>query len=112
MSPLTLCEYDVDCDPVADLSTEEGRAAHGVAMADLACPWLALMLAGDKVPSQQIAERLATEGHAGILVPSFAPGAVSDDINLVLWRWGSKLPTQVRVFDPEGRLPKNRKSWK
>lgn len=50
-------------------------------------------------------------GNAGILVPSYAPGATDGDYNLVLWRWGSSLPHQVNVFDPSGRLPKNQLSW-
>lgn len=112
MPPLTLCEYDVDCAPIADLAGDDGRAAHGAALADLACPWLALMLAGEKVPSQELASGLAAEGFAGTLVPSFFPGAGPDDVNLVLWHWGNALPTRVRVFDPDRRLPKNRDSWK
>jgi RES domain-containing protein len=51
-------------------------------------------------------------GHAGILVPSFAPGAGPDDHNLVLWRWGARRPHKIRVYDPSGRLPKNQLSWK
>lgn len=109
--PITLCDYDVDCEPVADLGNEEGRAAHNVTMAELGCPWLALMLDGKEVPSHEIAVRLQSEGYAGVLVPSFAPGARPDDLNLVLWQWGPELPTRVRLFDPDKRLPKNRKSW-
>lgn len=111
MPPITLCDYDVDCEPVADLSNEEGRAAHGVEMADLDCPWLALMLAGKKVPSHEVAARLEVAGYVGALVPSFAPGARPEDINLVLWRWGDQLPSRVQVFDPDNRLPKDQKSW-
>ena len=111
MPPITLCDYDVDCEPVADLSTEENRAKHGVTMADLDCPWLALMLEGKTVPSHEVAERLESEGFVGALVPSFAPGARPEDLNLVLWRWGEELPTLVQVFDPHRRLPKDRKSW-
>ena len=51
------------------------------------------------------------DGQAGILVPSFAPGARDEDHNLVLWNWSDRPPHQVAVFDPSGRLPKNRLSW-
>ena len=108
---MTLCDYEVDCEPVADLSTDEGRAAHSVAMEDLACPWLSLMLDGKAVPSHEVAKRLESEGYVGILVPSFVPGARPEDVNLVLWKWGEKLPTLVQVHDPDKRLPKDRKSW-
>ena len=111
MPPITLCDYNVDCEPVADLSTEEGRTDHGVAMTELDCPWLALMLEGKKVPSHEVAERLESEGYVGALVPSFVPGARPEDVNLVLWQWSEKLPTLVQVFDPSNRLPKDRSSW-
>lgn len=111
MPPITLCDYDVDCEPIADLSTAKGRAAQDATTADLGCPWLTLMFEGKTVPSHEIAKRLAAEGFVGALVPSFVPGARPEDINLVLWRWGEKLPTQVNVFDPDNRLPKNRASW-
>jgi RES domain-containing protein len=40
LQPLTICEYDVDCDDIADLSHAEGREKHGVEWDDLACGWL------------------------------------------------------------------------
>ena len=48
------------------------------------------------------------DGIAGLLVPSYAPGASRQDCNSVLWRWGE---AQVRVYDPSGRLPKDQPSW-
>lgn len=112
MQPLTICEYDVDCEPVADLRTAEGRAAVGVDPADLECAWLGLMLDGEEPPSWRVADRLARDGHAGLLVRSFVPGASADDVDLVLWRWGEEPPRRVTVFDPSGRLPVDRSSWR
>lgn len=109
--PLTLCDYDVDCDPIADLSDDAGRAALAVDLAALACPWKSLMDAGDPVPSWGVADDLEAQGFAGMLVPSFFVGAEKRHLNLVLWQWGDSLPTLVRVHDPAGRLPKDRKSW-
>jgi RES domain-containing protein len=111
LQPLTMCEYDVDCDAIADLRDDATRSGHGVALAELACPWLALQLAGKPVPSHRVAERLRVSGHRGILVPSFVPGATDTNMNLVLWQWGPDLPHKVDVYDPSGRLPKNRLSW-
>jgi RES domain-containing protein len=109
--PLTMCEYDIDCTPVADLRTEADRAALGVAMADLAGGWLVPLRAGRTAPSWRVADALKAEGYAGMLVPSFAPGAGAGDDNLILWRWGPDLPTRVAVFDPGGRLPRDQRSW-
>lgn len=112
LQPLTMCEYDVDCEPVADLRTETGRAAHAIGLGELGCAWLTLSRAGREVPSWQATDRLKDASFAGMLVPSFAPGAGRESHNLVLWRWGPDLPASVIVFDPAGRLPRDQLSWR
>jgi RES domain-containing protein len=111
LHPLTICEYDVDCEPVADLRTEAARAALGVSLSEMACGWLTFLGAGRDAPSWLVAERLKAEGYAGLLAPSFAPGASETSHTLALWRWGRDLPTRVEVFDPSGRLPRDPVSW-
>ena len=109
--PLTLCEYDVDCEPVVDLSNDAGRDAAGVELADLACPWKMLMDQGVPVPSWEVAQQMEVQGFAGMLVPSFFFGADARQVNLVVWNWSDRPPLMVKVHDPTGRLPKDRKSW-
>jgi RES domain-containing protein len=111
IEPCVLCSYDIDCDDVADLRSDEGRSEHGVSLADMACPWFALLAAGKEPPSWAIARRLIGEVVAGILVPSFARAATADDHNLVLWRWSDSLPHRATVYDPSGRLPRDQLSW-
>jgi RES domain-containing protein len=111
LHPLTMCEYDVDCEEIADLRDDAARATHGVTRDELSCGWLACQLAGTNAPSWLVADRLKTSGHSGIIVPSFAPGAADANVNLVLWKWGPDLPYKVVVYDPGGRLPANRLSW-
>ncbi len=111
LAPLLLCSYDVDCDNIADLTTEASRAALRVPLEDLACPWAAALAAGREPASWPIVRRLRETGHAGLLTPSFAHGATPADINLVLWRWGPAPPHKVTVYDPGARLPKNQLSW-
>lgn len=111
LHPLTMCEYEVDCDPIADLRDETIRASNGVAWSDLECAWLDFQLRGKEPPSWAVVDRLRAGGHVGILVPSFAPGATAANANLVLWKWGPDLPHRVDVFDPSGRLPRNQLSW-
>lgn len=111
IEPSVLCSYDVDCDDIADLRTDAGCRAHAVEPTDLACAWFAVAAAGREPASWQIARKLVAEGEAGILVPSFAPGATNEDHNLVLWDWSNRLPHKVDVFDPSGRMPKNQLSW-
>jgi RES domain-containing protein len=110
-APCTLCSYDVDCDDLADLRTEDGCQRHAVDANDMACAWFDLAAAGIVPPSWQIARRLMGEGFAGALVPSFAIGARGAWANLVLWHWGETLPHRVTVFDPNHQLPKDQRSW-
>lgn len=111
LTPYVLCSYDVDCEDIADLRTDAGRAALGVALENLACAWGDALIAGREPASWGVVRRLLADGHAGMLVPSFANGAADDDHNLVLWRWGPDLPYKVDVYDPTGKLPKNQLSW-
>lgn len=109
--PHIMCEYDVDCGDIADLRTNGSRSRHRMDLADLACPWLTYQLAGKEAPSWLVADRLRAAGYAGLVVQSFVPGATEMNHNLVLWKWGPKLPHRVQVYDPSGRLPKNQLSW-
>lgn len=109
--PLTICAYEVDCTDVADLGDEDGRRDHGVALSDLACAWEDLTGRGVEPPSWRVAKRLMGEGYAGMIVPSFAPGAGPADRNVVFWRWSDTLPYQVLVIDDEARLPRDGRSW-
>ena len=111
LHPLTMCEYDVDCDPVADLTTDAGRADHGVTLEELGSAWLTYQRKGQDAPSWLAADRLKAAGFAGLLVPSFVPNATPANCNLILWHWSDQLPAKVIVFDPGNRLPKDRSSW-
>jgi RES domain-containing protein len=111
INPCVVCCYDVDCADVVDLRTGASRSEHAVAFEELACAWKSEVAARREPASWQLARRLIARGVAGILVPSFTPGASDRDENLVLWDWSSGPPHQVRVFDPSGRLPRNQLSW-
>jgi RES domain-containing protein len=108
MLPLTLCEYDVDCAEIADLTDADVRKALNVSDTDISCAWLSFQRKGKIAPSQAVAQALIATHIVGALVPSFVPGIHGDAVNLVLWQWGGRLPCKVTVYDPEGRLPKTR----
>jgi RES domain-containing protein len=112
IDPCVLCSYDVDCDDIVDLRTSADWAAAEIDHEDMACAWMDFLAEGKRPPSWTICERLIAQGAAGILVPSFAPGADEADQNLVLWRWGEDPPHSVKVIDPSGRLPRNQLSWR
>src|SRR5262249_54447204 len=111
IDPCVLCSYEVDCADLADLRTESGRGEYRVALAELSSTWESDVLDRSEPASWRLARRLIARGIAGILVPSFAPGATRKDENLVLWKWSDQPPHQVRVFDPSGRLPRDQRSW-
>jgi len=111
IDPYVLCSYEIDCEDVIDLRADADRRAQSVTLDVLACAWFGDAKEGRVPASWQLARMFIARDAAGILVPSFAPGATPLDQNLVLWRWGSSLPHQVTVFDPSGRLPKNQLSW-
>jgi RES domain-containing protein len=112
IEPCVLCAYDVDCDDIIDLSVAEGRAAHRVAQEDMAAGWFSFLAEGRDPPSWAIARHLIAEGAAGMLAPSYAPGATSADRNLILWRWSAQKPHKITVHDPSDRLPKDQLSWR
>ena len=108
---MTVCAYAVDCDDVLDLTDEAERVRQDVSTTDLASPWEGLASRGTTPPTWTLAERLRGQGVAGILVPSFAPGAGPLDVNAVFWRWSDSPPHQVRVIDDLRRLPQDDASW-
>lgn len=112
IDPCVLCSYGIDCEDVADLTTEQGRREHSVEVGEMSCAWATALANSDRPASWSVYDRLKAQDIAGILVPSFAPGAETDDLNLVLWEWGPDRPHKVTVFDPSGRLPKDQLSWR
>ena len=105
MQPLVLCAYEVDVDPVFDALDPSARAALSVGQAEIDCPtWRHDMFSGRTPPSQALADRLVAAGFAGMRVGSYAAGADESDVNLVLWRWGDRLPTRVVLIDEDDRL--------
>jgi RES domain-containing protein len=110
--PMTLCGYQVDCEDIADLSDAATLAALQVDPNVLACSWEYLAARGETPPSWALADRLIAAGQAGIVAPSFGPGASPTDLNAVFWRSGLNPPRQVKVIDDAGRLPKDDASWR
>ena len=105
MQPTLLWAYDVDAGPVFDALDVSERMAFSVTDEDLVCPdWEREMLDGAIPASQRLADRLLAAGYVGMRTPSFAQGAGSDDLNLVLWRWGDRPPSRVLLIDDERRL--------
>ena len=109
---MTLCAYELDVEGCVDLTEPAALAALEVTPAMLGCAWERLAADGVEPPTWALARRLRAEGVAGVRVPSFAPGATPEHVNLVLWSWGNGPPHRARVVDDEGRLPRDDRSWR
>jgi RES domain-containing protein len=79
------------------------------------CAWFLDAASHGEPASWRIAERLLAEGYAGLLTPSFAPGATSEAHNVVLWKWVRRSPhgwqftipaaISLRISSPGDRRP-------
>jgi len=105
LQPTTLVSYRADITPVFDATDIDALAGYDITLADLAADdWRRRMQKEGKAPTQILAERLIADGYAGLRVPSFAKGAMVEDLNMVLWVWGKTLPAKLVLIDDEGRL--------
>lgn len=116
-TPYTYYFVEVDCEDVADLTDAETLAAFGFDPDDLQSPnWESEMRRGIEPSTHRIARTLIAGGFAGAIVPSFAPGALPGDKNLVLWDWedaadaAARGPHRVRVLHRD-KLPASKASW-
>ena len=109
--PCVLCSYLIDCEDIIDLRNRTARKRADALLRDMKCKWADSFDLGTYPPSWRIADRLIASGAAGILAPSFTPGAKDDAQNLVLWKWSGQPPHKISVFDPNSRLPKDQLSW-
>ena len=105
LQPTTLVSYEADITPIFDATDADALGSYGMTPADLAADdWRIRMQRGGKAPTQILAERLIANGYAGLRAPSFAAGASAEDLNMVLWVWGSALLAKLVLIDDEGRL--------
>ena len=105
LQPTTLVAYDADIRPVFDTRDTGSLAGFDMSPRDLASvAWRDEMMTSGESETQKFARRLIAAGYAALLVPSFARGASSTDLNLVLWRWGDAAPTSLVLIDEEKRL--------
>lgn len=105
LQPTTIVSYDADIERVFDSRDGEALRAEGMDAATLAdTTWRDQMKATEEAKTQAFARRLAAAGYHGLLVKSFAPGATSDDLNLVLWKWSDSAPHRLILIDDENRL--------
>lgn len=99
IQPRTLCAYSVDVEPIFDATNAESLKEMGMADVDLKGDWERDLFHGKVPRSHEFANRVIDAGFAGMLVSSFAYDADQGDKNLVLWEYGSVLPSKVTLID-------------
>lgn len=105
LQPTTLVCYEADIAQVFDTRDPAALAGLGMDAAALAAPtWRNEMKAAGEARTQALARALIAQGHHGLLVRSFAPGAGEADLNLVLWSWSAAEPSRLVLIDDENRL--------
>ncbi|MCU7836163.1 MAG: RES domain-containing protein [gamma proteobacterium symbiont of Taylorina sp.] len=108
--PTTLCAFEVSVSNILDLSTAEGRSEARITIQEIVCDFRYMKARKEIPPTWKMAEFLIDANKSGIIVPSNAPLASNDMMNLVLWKWGDS-SHQVKVIDDHHSLPKNKDSW-
>jgi RES domain-containing protein len=105
LKPTTLVSYRAEIETIFDARVAANLAAMDLDGATLADPtWRDQMRDAGEARTQRFARELVAQGYNGLLVPSFAKGAMTGDLNLVLWRWGKAAPSRLELIDDEGRL--------
>ena len=108
LQPTTTVSYHADIEKIFDGRNPDEFNKFGITPAGLCDPtWRDQMKTAGKAQSQIFAKTLIAEGFNGLLVPSVARGAKDDDINLVLWKWGDRLPLKIALIDDDRRLRKS-----
>ena len=109
--PCVLCTYEIDCEDVVDLRGESSGRTAGIDEEEMACP-------GSLTPRRDASrrpgasrDRLIADGAAGLIAPSFAHRGGCRRRQSRVVGLGRRAPHKVAVFDPSGRLPKNKLSW-
>lgn len=104
LQPTTLVSYDAEIDSVFD--SRDTAALRKMNMDDASMAdttWRDQMKTNGEARTQIFARSLIQKGFSGLLVRSFAPGARSDDLNIVLWNWNTSA-SRLTLIDDENRL--------
>ncbi|MBA3352371.1 MAG: RES domain-containing protein [Blastocatellia bacterium] len=107
MPPGTLVSYVVNVDPIADF--RGGYSSKWPAVwQDFYCDWRSILLSGIDPPSWAIGDDALKNGAKGI---AFRSQRAVGGFNLILYTETLTASDVLDVFDPQGALPKDQKSW-
>jgi RES domain-containing protein len=106
--PAVIARLELSDARLADLTSAEVLDKLGITADIHRCQWREMMDQGLQPDTHALRELLLTEKTDGVIYPSFmSPGGTC----VALWRWNGKHGPQLRVVDPEHRLPSTQASW-
>jgi len=106
--PALIVRLELSGASLADLTDAAVLAEFEIDSAIHQCEWRAILDDGGEPPTHALRKRLLAKGIDGVVYPSFmSPGGTC----VALWRWSGKDGPQLKIVDPEGRLPKSQASW-
>ena len=109
MPPCTLATYHVALDAVVDFRDGYVPNLWPPLWQELYCNWRRMAwLDGVEPPSWVLADEVLTAGFRGVLFPSVH----TEGTNLVVYPDVLGASDRLAVHDPEGRLPRDRSSWR
>ncbi|HEV7305425.1 RES family NAD+ phosphorylase [Ensifer sp.] len=106
--PALIAQLELRYARLADLTKPETLAAFGVTAEIHRCEWRDALDRGLVPETHRLQAELAARGFDGLVCPSFmSPGGTC----VALWCWNAGEGAELKVVDPEGRLPKTPASW-
>ena len=108
--PALIAQLELIGAKLADLTNADVLAGFDLAAGIHQCEWRADLDRGAVPATHLVRNRLVEAGYNELIYPSFmSPGG----IRVALWDWnrpGQNLP-ELKVIDPDGRLPVSHASW-
>jgi RES domain-containing protein len=106
--PALIAQLELAGAKLADLTSTMEREALGVDESIHRIEWRALLDWGDEPETHALRRRLLDTGHDGVVYPSFMSRGGTC---IALWRWNTPGGPELKIVDPDGRLPKTPASW-
>lgn len=106
--PALIAQLDLSGATLADLTDPATLQRLDIDAAIHRCEWRHLLDIGKVPETHALRQKLLTDGHDGVIYPSFiSPGGSC----VALWRWNSGGDPTLSVIDPDGRMPHSPASW-
>lgn len=106
--PALIAQLELRYARLADLTVADELAGFGLTEDIHRCEWRDALDCGRVPETHRLQAELSAEGFDGLIYPSFmSPGGTC----VALWRRNVGEGAELKIIDPEGRLPKTPASW-